>query len=72
MNLKLVIKMLTSHLNFFQEVYLINLGEVSLKGNTYDFSVDYGSIDKSDTQKNDNYLMSKNNIKYYSACLLDY
>ena len=53
MNLKLVIKMLTSHLNFFQEVYLINLGEVSLKGNTYDFSVDYGSIDKSDTQKND-------------------
>ena len=64
--------MLTSHLNFFQEVYLINLGEVSLKGNTYDFSVDYGSIDKSDTQKNDNYLMSKNNIKYYSACLLDY
>ena len=24
------------------------------------------------THKKMNYLMSKNNIKYYSACLLDY
>ena len=37
--------------------------EASLKGNVYDFSVDYGSNDKSDVLNIHMYLMSKNNIK---------
>ena len=37
--------------------------EVSLKGNVYDFSVDYSSIDKSDILNIHKYLMTKNNIK---------
>ena len=37
--------------------------EVSLKGNVYDFSVDYSSIDKSDIVNINKYLMIKNNIK---------
>ena len=37
--------------------------EVSLKGNVYDFSVDYGSMDKSDVLNIHMYLMSRNNIK---------
>ena len=37
--------------------------EVSLKGNMYDFSVDYCSIDKSDILNIQKYLMTKNKIK---------
>ena len=37
--------------------------EVSLKGNVYDFSVDYNAIDKSDILNIHKYLMVKNNIK---------
>ena len=37
--------------------------EVSLKGNMYDFSVDYNSIDKTDILIIHRYLMIKNNIK---------
>ena len=37
--------------------------EVSLKGNMYNFSIDYGSIDKPDILNIHKYLMSKNNIK---------
>ena len=42
--------------------------EVSLNGNVYDFSVDYNSIDKSDILNIHKYLMTKNNIKWCSAC----
>ena len=45
-NLKLVIKII----------------EISFKGNVYDFSVDYDSIDKSDILNNHKYLMIKNTI----------
>ena len=41
----------------------VNSEEVSFKGNVYDFSVDYGSIGKSDKLVIHKYLMSKNNIK---------
>ena len=37
--------------------------EVSLKGNVYDFSVSYNSIDKSDILNIHKYLVTKNNIK---------
>ena len=37
--------------------------ELSLNGNVYDFSVDYNSIDRSDTLNIQNYLMTKNSIK---------
>ena len=46
--------------------------EVSLNGNVYDFSVDYNSIDKSDILETHKYLMTKNNIKKCSPCLLYY
>ena len=36
--------------------------ELSLKGNVYDFSVDYGAIDKSIILNIHKYLMIKNNI----------
>ena len=38
-------------------------GEVSLKGNMYDLSVEYNAIDKSDILNIPKYLMVKNNIK---------
>ena len=37
--------------------------EVSLKGNVYDFLVDYDAIDKSDILKIHMFLLFKNNIK---------
>ena len=37
--------------------------EVSLNGNVYNISVDYNSIDKSNTLNICKYLMTKNNIK---------
>ena len=37
--------------------------EVFLKGNLYDFSIDYNAIDKSDILNVHKYLMVKNNIK---------
>ena len=46
--------------------------EVSLNGNVYDFSVDYNSVDKSDILNIHKNLMTKNNIKLFSYCLLYY
>ena len=43
--------------------------EVYLNGNVYDFSIDYNSIDKSDILNIHQYLMSKNNIKWFLALL---
>ena len=37
--------------------------EVSLKGNVYDFSVDYNTIDKYDSLNIHKYLMVRNNMK---------
>ena len=49
--------------------------EVSLKGNVYDFSFDYDTIDKLDVLNIHNHLTVKNNTKYsselLSKCLLD-
>ena len=39
------------------------LGSISLKGNVYDFSVDYDAIDKSNIINIHKYLMVKNNIE---------
>ena len=47
-SLQPTIKILTFHLNFVSEAYLMD----SLNGNVYDFSVDYNFIDKSDMLKN--------------------
>ena len=41
----------------------IDSGEVSLKGNGYEFSVGCNNIDKSDILNIQKYLMVKNNIK---------
>ena len=40
----------------------VNSKEVSLKGNVYDFSVDYDCIDKSNILNTHKYLMIKNGI----------
>ena len=40
----------------------VNSKEVSLKGNVYDFSVDYDCIDKSNILNTKKYLMIKNDI----------
>ena len=73
-NGKEIYKFKTSHKNVsFQSQFClgsisdkfdyVNSEEVSFKGNVYDFSVDYGSIGKSDKLIIHKYLMSKNNIK---------
>ena len=41
----------------------VDLGEVSLKGNVFDFSFDYNAINKSSILNIHKYLMGKNNIK---------
>ena len=48
-NLKLVIKMLTFHLNFVLKAYLINIDseEVLFKENVYHFLITCDGIDKS-------------------------
>ena len=50
--------------------------EATLKGNVYNFSVDYIAIDKSDILNIYKYLMVKNSMKYSLGllykCLLDY
>ena len=43
--------------------------EVSLKGNAYDFSVDYDAIDKSNILNIRKYLVLKNNIKQCAGLL---
>ena len=43
--------------------------EASLKGNEFDFSVDYNGIDKSDISNIHKDLMVKNNIKSRSGLL---
>ena len=65
LNLKPTTKMLTLQLNFFLEVYLIDLESrgKSLNGNLYDFLVDYNSIHKSEISNLYKYLMNKKNIK---------
>ena len=55
--LRPIIKMLTFRLNFVHEVYLIDLVLLSLKGNVYDFLVDYNSINKSDILNIHKYLI---------------
>ena len=78
--LKLTIEGLNFQHNFVSQAFLMfratDSREVSIKGNVYDFSVDYNSIDKSDILKIWKHLMTKNNIKYFSAlsnkCLLRY
>ena len=59
-------EMLTFHLDFVLEAYLMNLSvnweEVSFRGNVYDFSVDYGAVDKSNIFSIHKYLMIKNSI----------
>ena len=42
---------------------VIESREVYLKGNVFNFSVDYNAIDKSDILNIHKYLMVKNNIK---------
>ena len=46
--------------------------DVCLNENMYDFLVHYSSIDKSDILNIRKYLMTKNNIKQCSPCLLNY
>ena len=50
--------------------------EVSLKGNVFDFSIDYSATDNSDMLDIHKYLMVKNNIKQclvlFNKCLLDF
>ena len=53
-----------------------NSRKISLKGNIYDFSVDYSAIDTSDISNIDKYLSVKDNIRscldILSKCLVDY
>ena len=58
----------TFQINFVQKAYLIKFDyveaeEVSLKGNVYNFSVNYDDIDKSEILNFHKYLMFKNNVK---------
>ena len=46
-----------------QEIWFRWFRRVLFKGNVYDFSVDYGSIEKSDILDTHKYLMTNNNIK---------
>ena len=50
-------------MNFPAQFCLGSISKVSLNGNVYDFSVDYNSINKSDTLNIHNYLMMKRVIK---------
>ena len=56
--------------------HIVKAEEVSLKGNVYDFPVDYDATDKSDILNIYKYLMTMNNIKQclnlLKKCLLDY
>ena len=62
---KQIIKLSTFQISFVLEAYLITVKaeEVSLKGNVYDFSLDYDAIDKSDILNTHKFLMVKINIK---------
>ena len=55
---------------------LLSLEKYVLKKNVYDFSVNYNCVDKSDILNIHKYLMTKHNIKLWSAllnkCLLSY
>ena len=66
--LKLIKKTLTFQLKFCLGTISTGFSatkfrEVSLRGNVYDFSVDYSSIDKSNILKVRKYLMVKYNLK---------
>ena len=56
-------KMSTFILNISEKCDTVESKEVSFKWNVYDFSVDYGTIDKSNILNIHKYLMVKNNIK---------
>ena len=62
--------------SIFNGFVTVDSKEVSLKGNEYDFSVDYNAIDKSDMSNIHKYLTVKNNINISSGllniCLLYY
>ena len=69
-NLKLVIKMLTFHLNFSlgsgsNKFDYVDSEELSFERNVYDVSVDYGSIEKSDILNIHKYLMIKISIEMF-------
>ena len=64
-------KATNKNVNFFSQFCLGSISnkldyadskEVSLKGNVYDFSVDYNSIDKSNISNIHKFLMFKNSI----------
>ena len=63
-NLKLVIKMLTFTFlgNIWNKLGAIDCKEIYLKGNAYDFSVVYSSVDKSNILNIHKYLMIKNGV----------
>ena len=65
--LKLMIKALTFQLKYClgtkSNGFIVTIREVSLKGNVYDFSVYYNSIDKSNMLKFHKHLMVKYNLK---------
>ena len=49
--------------SIFNKFDSVDSKEVSLKVNVYNFSIDCGSIDKSDILNIHKYLMTKNNMK---------
>ena len=66
LSLKVIIKMLIFQLSFVQgapSFGAIASREVSLKGNVYDFPVDYDVTDISGILNIHKYLLGKNNIK---------
>ena len=68
LSLKPIMEMSTSQRNFFlrsisNKFDATKSREISLKGNVFDFSVNYNAIDKSDILNIHKYLMVKNNMK---------
>ena len=66
--LEQIIKMSTFHPSFclgniFNKFDNVDVEEVSLKANVYDFLADYDAIDKPETLNIYKYLMIRNNIK---------
>ena len=70
---KKMFKAKNKNVNFLSKFSLGNISnkfdyvkseEVSLKGNVYDFSIEYNAIDKSNILSMQKYLMVKNNVNY--------
>ena len=78
MSLKKIIKMSIPNQFCLRSVFkkFDMVEEVSVKGNVYDFSVDYDANDKSDILNIHMYLMVNNSIKLCSGllnkCLMHY